>query len=395
MVNDFTGGGQIFLHKVRMFFQVLKRSFTTSLAISIIILIVASYKPALNLDWQAAYSYTKAGFVDRFDNATKSLKQTLNPRSTIYATQITAHTKDGIYARNIYPRKIIYTPYFENSYQNIIHFLLTRAAILFVLLTITMIAVYIAWSKFGQGVKEDKHISGTDIKTADAVKSLLKQQKLLGNFYVGKMPIIKDSETKHFLVTGSTGSGKTNLINNLAPQIAQNRHPAIVIDQTGEMISKYYDPLRGDIIFNPLDDRSHSWDFWTDNEDNHGSTSRLEKLAKVLFKYGKRKNNHGDPFWDNSAEVIFCSCAKYLIRTENKSITELQKMLSSFSRKELYDLLVGTDAERYLTADNKTTGNSILSVLATNTKPLKLLFDSEKKFSLKQYFKEIDSGSKA
>ena len=35
MLNDFTGGGQIFLHKLRMFFQVLHRSFMTSLLVSL------------------------------------------------------------------------------------------------------------------------------------------------------------------------------------------------------------------------------------------------------------------------------------------------------------------------------------------------------------------------
>ncbi|WP_410521195.1 type IV secretion system DNA-binding domain-containing protein [Candidatus Tisiphia endosymbiont of Ditula angustiorana] len=37
------------------------------------------------------------------------------------------------------------------------------------------------------------------------------------------------------------------------------------------LVSKeaYYNPDRGDIIFNPLDARSHSWDFWTDTSFNN------------------------------------------------------------------------------------------------------------------------------
>ena len=62
------------------------------------------------------------------------------------------------------------------------------------------------------------------------------------DLYIGNMPLVKDSETRHFLVMGSTGSGKTNLMHNLLPQVKQKEQPAIVIDQTGEMIARYYKP---------------------------------------------------------------------------------------------------------------------------------------------------------
>ena len=81
------------------------------------------------------------------------------------------------------------------------------------------------------------------------------------------MSLVKNSETMHFLVSGATGSGKTNLIHNLLPQARIYDQAAVVVDQTGEMIAKYYDPSRGDIIFNPFDARSKAWDFWQDCHD--------------------------------------------------------------------------------------------------------------------------------
>ena len=70
------------------------------------------------------------------------------------------------------------------------------------------------------------------------------------------MPLVKDMETMNFLVSGSIGSGKTNLMHNLLPQVNLRAEAAVIIDNTGEMIAKYYDPDRGDIIFNPFDGRS-------------------------------------------------------------------------------------------------------------------------------------------
>ncbi len=70
-------------------------------------------------------------------------------------------------------------------------------------------------------------------------------------------------------------------------------------------------------------------------------------------------------------------------------------MLSLSSWDKLKNRLSGTLAARYLTASNKATASSILSVLATSTQPLNLLFESEKKFSLTEYFAEVQQGSSA
>ena len=78
MLNDFTGGGQIFLHKLRMFFQVLHRSFMTSLLISLAIVGFISYKPAQILDLKAAMTYQKALLADGFDEASRGIRQTIN-----------------------------------------------------------------------------------------------------------------------------------------------------------------------------------------------------------------------------------------------------------------------------------------------------------------------------
>lgn len=177
------------------------------------------------------------------------------------------------------------------------------------------------WSKFGKTARATKHISGSTIKTASEVQKYLKKHNLIGQFYIGDMPLIKNTETRHFLVTGSTGSGKTNLINTLLPQVRTAKHPAIVVDQTGEMIERYYDPSRGDIIFNPLDARSHSWDFWQDATSNNVAIGevdpRLEKFAKVLFSFDRRNTGGGnDQFWQNSSEILFTSCVESLIKKD-------------------------------------------------------------------------------
>ena len=390
MLNDFTGGGQIFLHKIRMFLQVLNRSFTTSLIVTIVILSAISYKPAGQLDIMAAMTYQKALFADSLDDALSGIRTAINPNSNNY-TKIDAFDKRGLYARDVDPRKIIKSHLFKTAYFEVIDFIYMRLLIGLGIITGIFLLIFVMWSRFGRDVKEEKHISGATIKTAKEVARYLRSINKVSPLVIGDMPLVKDSETKHLLITGTTGSGKTNLIHNILPQLIKTARPALIVDQTGEMIARYYNPGRGDIIFNPLDSRSHSWNFWADNT----SESRLEKFAKVLFKYGKTPYSGSDPFWDNSAEVIFVACVQYLLKKDMRSINELQNMLSIMNLEELAQKLENTTAARYLTKSNKTTASSILSVMATNTKPLNLLTQFGELFSLKQYFDEVKAGSQA
>ena len=159
------------------------------------------------------------------------------------------------------------------------------------------------------------------------------------------------------------------------------------------MIAKYYDPSRGDIIFNPFDGRSHGWDFWHDCL----QTKDLEKFADILIGFSSRKNNRGaNDFWEESAASIFVACAGLLQRNNQYSIEELYKILCQTESKEMYRLLEGTDAAKYFTKDNAKTAASIISVLMANIKPLRFLKDSSKTglFSIEEYINNINTGGR-
>ena len=393
MLNDFTGGGQIFLHKLRMFFQVLHRSFMTSMLVSLAIVGFISYKPAQILDLKAAMTYQKALLADGFDDASRGIRQTINPRAKYYYTTIDAYDKKGLHARDIDPRKIIKSNFYRAAYLEARDFLKIRLVFTALVMCGIFLLIYLLWSRFGRDVKSEKKKEGSGrILSAREVSSILKSINKAGHFYIGAMPLVKDSETKHFLVTGSTGCGKTNLIHNILPQVEKKKQPAIIIDQTGEMIAKYYNPTRGDIIFNPFDKRAKSWDFWSDCN----SLEELERFAKILFGFNRKRIGHSsDPFWEQSAESLFIACTDYQRSTGDLRIEQLCSLVRGSSLGILQTKLKNTDASRYLESDNKTTASSILSVLAINAKPLSYLRNNtlDNSFSLKEHFKNIDQGA--
>jgi type IV conjugative transfer system coupling protein TraD len=406
MLNNFIGGGQIFLHKITMFTQVAVRSMNMALIVAVIISGLYTYPRFNNVDTKAAMTYQKAVIALGIKDLVRSARAIIKPNEPTSVTRIDAYTKNGIFMENVDARKVVNSNVFVKPYTEVKALLISFISILAIIFSLCFTLIFAIWSRYGADSKAKKHLSGSVIKTAREVMLYLKSSNKDSDFTIGQMPLVKDAETRHILVTGMTGSGKTNLINTLLPQVRHKKQPALVIDQTGEMISKYYNSGRGDIIFNPFDARSHSWDFWTDVTSHNSPLvgdidPKLEKFAKVLFKFGVKENSSSDPFWNNSAETIFCACVESLLKSSNRSLKSLKELISYSSVDQLTKKLSGTRAERYLLKSNQNTAASILSVMSTSSKPLLLLnerqneIQEQKKFSLEQYFKEVNQGSES
>ena len=388
MLNNVIGGGQVFLHKVRMLKQVVSTIIFVSLFGGIFLAWINLHDKYSKIDSDATLSYLKAQLILNIHPTLQLISiGGKNNKATI-----DAYSNGKLFKKNAVASSIATSNRFVRSWRDTKSFLL--GLFFQTIIGATFIAAFIAllWSKFGSSLKADRKLKGGSLLNSSEVTRTLKSLGQASEFKIGKMPLVKDSQTKHFLVTGSTGSGKTNLMHNLLPQIEKKKQPAIVIDQTGEMISKYYNSDRGDIIFNPFDNRSHAWDFWFDCE----RQDELDRFSNILFSFNRKKHGHSsDPFWEKSAAIVFSSCCEYLTRTHNKSLDELSRLTNRESLEYLTKKLKGTTAQRFLAINNSITASSILAVLSTSTKPLTYLKDDARpgKFSLKEYFNQVKDGS--
>jgi type IV conjugative transfer system coupling protein TraD len=386
MLNNFISGGQVFLHKIRMLRQVLSTAFVISILAGALIAWNFSKESTSSVDWGGAATYAKA-----------KVSITLHPALSAISigkskANVDAYSNGKLWKKRMLASSVISSSKFSSAWNkslNIIQ-ILSLKAISFG--ACTSIVIFLFWSRFGRSLKDEKKKDGSgEILTPEQVARKLKSLRLASDFKIGKMPLVKDMETMNFLVSGSIGSGKTNLMHNLLPQIEDKKQPAVVIDNTGEMIAKYYNKERGDIIFNPFDDRSHVWDFWKDCT----KSKDLEKFADILIGFNSRKNHReANDFWEEGAQSIFVDTTKKMQQRAEHSIEELYRTLCQTENKDMYRMLQNTNSAKHFAKDNEKVAASIMSVLMSNIKPLRFAQDSGKndKFSIEEYLKKINAG---
>ncbi len=90
--------------------------------------------------------------------------------------------------------------------------------------------------------------------------------KLAGEGVLGKVlptggsyQVPRKLESSHILLMGDTGSGKSSAIRQILRQVQKRGESAIVYDPAMDFVSEFYDPERGDLILNPLDERCPYW----------------------------------------------------------------------------------------------------------------------------------------
>lgn len=388
MLNNYIGGGQVFLHKMRMLKQVISTTIFVSLVAGILLTFSFGSSKRNNVDWDGAITYTKAQVATYLHPVLSKISLGKSKAN------VDAYSVGKLWKKNMLASSVLSSHRFKEA--------ITTASLAIKLLALQALGfgfsagllVFLFWSRFGKGLQDDKRKEGSGIVlTAKEVRGKLRKLNKCSDLYIGDMPLVKNMETRHFLVTGSTGSGKTNLIHILLSQIERERQSAIVIDQTGEMIAKYYNSERGDIIFNPFDERGMAWDFWSDCS----TREDLELFSKILIGFNRKQSeSHSDPFWENAATSVFNSCVEFL-RPQNASIEEITHMVHSSDLKYLRATLTGTEAGRYLSDDSKQTASSIVSVLSSNTKPLTYLRSNNEmgSFSMKKHFANIQNRSSA
>jgi type IV secretory pathway TraG/TraD family ATPase VirD4 len=237
--------------------------------------------------------------------------------------------------------------------------------------------------KLGKSLTEKKELlSGHDYVNAKTLKKAIKNKS---DITLAKIPYPKNAEARHTIITGTTGSGKTNIMIELVDQIRAKNEKAVIVDTVGTFVEKYYKD--GDIILNPLDSRSVSWSFLSECKNDFFGDILLKNTAACLVDRG----NLQDKFWENAAEIVFVEAAKKAIQ-EGKRTDEFLNILLKVSLGEIQKYLKGTYAHSLMDQNAEKMAISIRATLINAVSVFDILKESENNFSIRKWLNSGDSG---
>ena len=220
-----------------------------------------------------------------------------------------------------------------------------------------------------------KHIRGETLITPKQYQKKIKKNKEKTDLPLGQVTMPVDAETKHLIMVGKTGSGKTNAMNQVVERLKDRGERGIIYDSKGDFISNFYDPDK-DIIFNPLDQRTVRWSIFND--------IRLKTDIKAIANSQIPEPPHREnSFWTNTARGIFSGTIKYLNEKGSTKNSDIWDFLNQ-KDKHIGNALssVGEISAKYLTKPDSDTAQSIISTLISYIEPYEYLADIDGDFSI-------------
>jgi type IV conjugative transfer system coupling protein TraD len=359
-----TQGGQTNLHQLRMLNQILYAGLIVAFISGVGYFAWRSYEIPRYL-WTAAYEVYWARFmlISTPDTKHKTLTQLYTPSfGKPYTRKCISITGDKNLKRraDAFEKTIMETGYKSLKVGGI-----------------SYLIIMVLWFFYGLSQKKSHLRRGNLLVSWKELRSILIGSRHASDLRIGKLPLVKGEETSHILVTGTTGSGKTNTFHILSPQIRKRKNKAIVVDLTGTYVQKYYNE-ETDIILNPLDIRSQNWHPWADCLlDSH-----YDILAKFLIQPDEKSN---DSFWIDAARKVFKTGLRKYEFYEDFDIEKFYKFLTSSTDREFEDFFRNTEAAVETAKHNMKMTYSIRAVLNNKIGVLRELDTASNPFSIRKW----------
>jgi len=359
-IKNFTRGGQITLHNIRMFFQIMDKVTLIAGIVFLIFTFCFSYILVTKYESYVFGEYLWAQGVP-----------ILNPSATTLFVQ--PNGKKSLVKYSDIQNSTLVKEVVRQTCLKLIKAILF--GLLFSVLSFLGISRWL--KKRGEKQTEDNLLKGDRILTRDEATKIIEHQNLHSDLTLANLPLIRDSETAHLFFHGTTGSGKSNAIKELLDQIRKRGDRVIIYDKSCNYLEEFYDS-QCDSLLNPLDERGKQWDLWKECRD----APDFDSLAAAQIPMPLSTQ---DPFWVNAARTIFSVTAYAMRNDKDRSIPKLLRYLLNADLNIIQNYLKNTEAETLVSEKIEKTAVSIKSVLATYLKSLKYVRDGDNSFSIRQW----------
>lgn len=366
-----TEGGQIWAHRTRMAKQVLKIAIFTSVFIGVSFF---CYRLAQipKVYYQAFGYHLKAQILSPFHETILVNGRFWGEITKLRTSKETLSVKSETVIRVCDP----YISFLGKQITHTVNLSITIGTYAF--------GVSLVFFLFkGWRSRKKQHIEGKKIVSFRKLALQLIISRRASPIKLGFLPLIKGTETQHILISGATGSGKTNAYHLLLPQIRKQLQRAIIVDTTGEYVEKYYREGK-DILLNPFDQRSVSWHPWCE-------CSQVEDYKSMAQSFIPSSYREEENFWRKGAQEVFYAALREC--AEVKSTASLSKLLLRDPLTTLTTFLKGTTATAHLDLSSEKTAGSVRAMASTFLECLDLLPDTKTPFSIRDWVHKENSDS--
>lgn len=374
--KNITRGGQLQIHQLRMFHQIANFAFVISFVIAVLFFIVQINRDLPSKQVRQSLDYLKADYLISFSNVV--------PR--IEAMQVIIMDSREVKVRS---KDILKSSYYAKVYKQTKQVIKSDISYSILVLISSFIAIFAVWFYYGLNQKKTDTTKGIKLVTPEELAKQIKEQKVDSDIVIGGLPLIKNAETRHMLITGTTGCGKTNLFDIILPQIRKRAHPnkAVIIDIKGKYVAKYYNP-ETDFILNPFDARGVNWSIWMDCQ----TEAQYEAFAHSIIP---DKKNQYDDVWDKSSRIVLVETLKKLAFEGKKEIREIFNVIDGMDLSKLELFFKNTNAAKLISKDADKTTFSILMNLVASITPLRYLNNitdnDQERFSIRNWINNSDN----
>lgn len=365
MIKNFTRGSQVTMHTVNMVRQALAITMLATLLLGVVLFCARSWHDYTPYQRSAALAY----YWGDFKLNIPFVKDPDRRRMTQHYTY--QNGRKGI----VRTLDIVNDPWHRELAAKVENQLISNAmTTLWCMLGFLLLACA-GWVWRGSRIKVKKILSGARVVTPKELQKILNRKKLSSPFKLAGVSLRLNSETQHLLLCGTTGVGKSNGFIELMPQIRGKGHKAVVVDTTGEFVSRFYRPDK-DILLNPFDARSVGWNPWIECQ----MTYHYDEMA-----YGFVPQTGHDRFWADSARTVLSEAMSHLKEEGFTDCRSLVDLLMVHSLSDLYKALKHTPAGSLLDPAGDKTAMSIRAHLAPYLKVLRHLSGDKPAFSMRRW----------
>jgi len=369
-LTSITRGGQIFNNFVVMLFQVVRQYFFMLVGFWLVVFALLSFNlltpEEKHYGW---YWLVSSVEVNHLGNADNSLRLDL---------------LDGSVRRVSW--KQIHSNTLMQSYADKLSFKVYISAFISILPTIIVAVILARWMRRkGERIAEDEHVRGLSLGSVSDIKRIVaKIEKKSGQrslFSISGVPLPPFQECSGILLTGSPGVGKSTTYRDLMLQLRAAECKAFVYDISGEFVRKFYRPGK-DIILNPFDKRSASWDVWSEGKHEIA----YNRIAQASIREDKKS---GDPFWTIAPQLVLSSLMDKVAKScTEPSMHDLMHIILHLPDEYMANIVAGTDAASVLNMNVEKLAGSIRAIISTNLRSFKYLHGSGERFSFKEWAHE-------